>query len=81
MTTIPEWVLLGTTVVHREDIRRIEVSTQFGLIYNVILTHGPPLRIVEGQPGAEWLFSILKAAELAVRMNTTGVVEESSDSD
>ncbi len=76
-----EWVLLGSTVVRCDDIRRIEVSTQFGMIYNVILTHGPPLRIMGEQPGAEWLFSILSAAEKAVRMDSTGINEDESESD
>lgn len=50
------WILLGATVVRKEDIRRIDMSTQFGLIFNVYFQYGPPIRIQLSDHGAQWLY-------------------------
>ncbi len=58
-----EWVLLANTVVRKSDIRRIDVNTQFGLICQVYLTHGPPVRVTAADPGAGWLYAQYEAAK------------------
>lgn len=59
------WILLGSTIVRKEDIRRVDVNTQFGIIYNVYLAHGPAIRIQRDDFGAEWLHQQYIAAREA----------------
>jgi hypothetical protein len=61
-----EWILLGSTVVRKEDIRRIDVSTEFGLIFNVYVQYGPSIRIRQSDHGSQWLYEQYLAAREAV---------------
>lgn len=60
-----DWVLLATTIVRKSDIRRIDINTQFGLICQVYLTHGSPVRVTATDPGAGWLYAQYEAAKKA----------------
>ncbi len=56
---------MGSTIVRKDDIRRVDVSTQFGIIYNVYLTYGPMIRIQRDDFGAGWLHEQYLAARAA----------------
>ena len=64
-----DWILLGSTIVRKEDIRRVDVSTQFGIIYNVYMTYGPTIRIQRDDVGAQWLHEQYLAAREAVSVS------------
>ncbi len=61
-----DWILLGSTVVRKEDIRRVDVSTEFGLIFNVYVQYGPSIRIRQSDHGSQWLYEQYLAAREAV---------------
>ena len=79
MTSAPtdDWVLLANTVVRKADIRRIDVNTQFGLICQVYLAHGPVVRVTATDPGAGWLY----AQYLAAKEVSSSVVLHEQDAD
>jgi hypothetical protein len=87
-TAATDWVLLNKSVVRKQDIHRIEINTQFGVIYTVWLTHGPTIRVAEHEPGSSWLFLQCAAAASAsesaravapVGGDTIGHIEESDE--
>lgn len=75
-----EWILLGSTIVRKDDIRRVDVSTQFGIIYNVYITYGPMIRIQRDDFGAGWLHEQYLAARAAT-LTTAGSSTPESDTE
>jgi hypothetical protein len=50
------WLLINTTAIRTEDVRRIEmdVVAGFGIFYNITMADGKVLRVAAGKPGADW---------------------------